>query len=94
MVLEHALPAGVHFSVSTDGSNHDSPAPPPASDNSDMIGEDKTKASGQWTTGAVFLPNGTARDDVKITFQVRGVRPATLQLRGLTGTVSVQTAQH
>jgi prepilin-type N-terminal cleavage/methylation domain-containing protein len=91
MVLEHALPAGVHFSVNANG------AAPPANDSpadaSDSSGEVKTKASGEWSTAAVFLANGTARDDVKITFQVRGVRPVTLQLRGLTGSVS-QSTQH
>jgi prepilin-type N-terminal cleavage/methylation domain-containing protein len=97
-VLEHALPAGVQFSLGANGNSNgpEAPAsaPPSGGADSNGTGEDKTKASGNWTTGAVFLPNGTARDDVKITFQVRGVRPKTLQLRGLTGTVSVQTGQH
>ncbi len=91
MVLENALPAGVHFSIGTNGNNPAPPASSSSADSAETQGEDKTKASGNWTTGAVFLPNGTARDDVKITFQVRGVRPATLQLRALTGSVSRQT---
>jgi prepilin-type N-terminal cleavage/methylation domain-containing protein len=89
LVLEHSLPSGVHFSVNAAGSSA------PLSEPSDNAHDDeKTKASGEWTTGAVFLPNGEARDDVKITFQVRGVRPKTLQLRGLTGSVTVQNVTH
>jgi prepilin-type N-terminal cleavage/methylation domain-containing protein len=93
MVLERALPSGVQFSV---GSAPDAPASAaPANSSGDTVDDEKkTKASGQWNTGAVFLPNGTARDDVKITFQVRGVRPITLQLRALTGSVTAQTAAH
>jgi type II secretory pathway pseudopilin PulG len=99
MVLEQSLPSGVHFSVNGNGggNGNGSEAPAAAPKNGPMTDpgdEEKTKPSGNWTTGAVFLPNGTARDDVKITFQVKGVRPKTLQLRGLTGSVSVQTAQH
>jgi hypothetical protein len=48
-------------------------------------------SSDAWATTVVFLPDGTAREDVKITFQVRGARPTALHLRGLTGNVSVQT---
>jgi prepilin-type N-terminal cleavage/methylation domain-containing protein len=86
MVLKHSLPSGVHFSV-----NADSSAPPEPVASSKDKDEENSKPSGEWTTGAVFLPNGQARDDVKITFQVRGVQPKALQLRGLTGSVSTVT---
>ena len=86
LVLEKALPGGVRFALGDEAPAADDAAP----DN----GKEDCKASGNWSTGAVFLPNGTARDDVKITFQVRGVRPTAIQLRGLTGNVSVQTATH
>jgi Tfp pilus assembly protein FimT len=98
MVLEHSLPSGVHFSVNSNANGNDNGSDASASTSrpgsADSADEEKSKPSGNWTTGAVFLPNGTARDDVKITFQVKGVRPKTLLLRGLTGSVSVQTAQH
>jgi Tfp pilus assembly protein FimT len=87
LVLEKALPGGVHFSLGDE-------APAASTDASDSGKEDVSKPSGNWSTGTVFLPNGTARDDVKITFQVRGVRPTAIQLRGLTGNVSVQTGTH
>jgi len=40
-----------------------------------------------------FKPDGTAAEDVKITFYVRGAKPTSLQLRGLTGNVTVQKEQ-
>jgi Tfp pilus assembly protein FimT len=42
------------------------------------------------STVAVFLPDGTARDDAEVRFQVKGAQPKTLKLRGLTGGVTVQ----
>lgn len=39
---------------------------------------------------AYFLYDGTARDDVSITFDTDGARPLTLTLRALTGAVTVQ----
>ena len=39
----------------------------------------------------VFLPDGTAREDVAIAFVVKGARRTTLNLRGLTGSTSVTT---
>jgi len=86
LVLEKALPAGVHFNVNGD----DKGAPPDLPNDSK---DDNKPASGSWTTGVVFQPDGTAKDDVKITFRVRGARPTTLQLRGLTGNVSVQVVK-
>jgi Tfp pilus assembly protein FimT len=87
LVLEEALPAGVRFSIG----EAPGAAPPPAADD---VKDEKTKASGKWSTAVVFLPDGTAKDNVKITFQVRGTRATTLQLRGMTGNVSVQTASN
>jgi type II secretion system protein H len=80
MILENSLPSGVVFSLNGG-------ATPPA----DVTGRDvRTPASGNWTPAAVFLPDGTAKQDVRIVFQVRGARAIALQLRGLTGTVSAQ----
>lgn len=82
MIYEKALPAGVRFSVNgeTTANMPDEPT----------IGtlEEKPVTNANWTVAAVFLPDGTAREDVRITFQVRGCKSRTLQLRGLTGNVS------
>jgi hypothetical protein len=49
------------------------------------------QVDGAWTTIAVFLPDGSARDDVKISLQSGGSKPTTLQLRALTGIVTIRT---
>jgi len=84
-VLEQALPSGVRFSINGDPS---SPPPPEVADNIKQ-----QAASGNWTTAVVFRPDGTAREDVKILFQVSGARATMVHLRGLTGTATVQTIQ-
>jgi Tfp pilus assembly protein FimT len=40
----------------------------------------------------VFLPDGTARDDAEVVFQVQGGRATALRLRALTGSVTVRAA--
>lgn len=84
-VLEEALPGGVRFSVNGEPTaNGPEDKTPPGK-------EQKTNYSSiTWNTAVVFLPDGTAKDDVHILFQVRGERPIRVHLRGLTGTVSVQ----
>jgi len=47
-------------------------------------------ASSQWTPLAVFLPDGTAREDVAIVLEGSGARPLVVRLRALTGGVSVR----
>ena len=48
---------------------------------------------GQWVTTAYFEPDGTAQDDVDITFSCNdGGRPLILSLRALTGLASVKKA--
>ncbi len=49
------------------------------------------KVEGNWTTIAIFLPDGSAQDDVKISLQAGGSKPTTLQLRALTGVVTIRT---
>jgi len=44
----------------------------------------------QWKTVAVLLPDGTARDDARVTLRTRGTRPRTIFLRSLTGIVSLE----
>ena len=86
LVLEEALPGGVQFAVNgqPSGDIPEDKSPPGKED-------DKSKYAGiDWSTAVVFLPDGTAKEDVHILFQVRGARPTTVHLRGLTGTVSVQ----
>jgi hypothetical protein len=46
---------------------------------------------GAWTTIAIFMPDGSAQDDVKIALQSGGGKPTTLQLRALTGIVTIKT---
>jgi type II secretory pathway pseudopilin PulG len=84
--LEDHLPQGVTFAMaqedpqSTPGSNSNGQSSPPQS----------SPSSDGLTTVAVFLPDGTARDDAEIRFQVKGALPKTIKLRALTGGVSVQ----
>jgi prepilin-type N-terminal cleavage/methylation domain-containing protein len=42
----------------------------------------------QMVTKAIFLPDGTIRDDVEVALQARGARPVVLSIRALTGVVS------
>jgi prepilin-type N-terminal cleavage/methylation domain-containing protein len=48
----------------------------------------QTSPSGSWRAVAVFLPDGTVRDDATLYFGRPGVPAATLTLRALTGSVS------
>ncbi len=84
LVLEDVLPKGVRFTTpdllqggAVDRSG-DTTLPP------------GSVSSGQWSTLAVFLPDGASRDDVAIAFQARGARPLVLRLRGLTGVVTLK----
>ena len=84
-VLEQALPGGVRFTVNGE------PTSNVPEDKSAPGKEAKTDYSSiEWSTAVVFLPDGTAKEDVHILFQVRGERPTMVHLRGLTGTVSVK----
>jgi len=84
-VLAQSLVGGVRFSVNGDA--------PPASEAANDSLEEKPVTGGNWAQAVVFLPDGTAREDVKMVFQVRGCKPTSLQLRGLTGNVTVQVEQ-
>ena len=48
----------------------------------------QSSPSGSWRAVAVFLPDGTARDDATLNFGRPGVPAATLTLRALTGSVT------
>jgi len=90
LVLEEKLPSGVRFSLvddaiagdpSADGSGDGSTAPTPG--NTDSNG---------WFGVAVFLPDGTCRQDVNLLFQGSGAVSRILSLRALTGVVKVRIA--
>jgi type II secretory pathway pseudopilin PulG len=83
MVLEKSLPAGVRFSI-----NGEASANVPDEPTSDSLAEKPVAQGTSWSPAVTFLPDGTAREDVKVVFTVRGCTPTTLQLRGLTGNVS------
>jgi len=84
-ILEKSMPSGVCFMVNGQGSSE----PPP--DDNKVTADDKPVAAANWSPAAVFLPDGTAREDVKVVFYARGCKPTNLQVRSLTGNVSVQT---
>jgi hypothetical protein len=49
------------------------------SDESASAKDDDDKVSGvNWITTAVFLPDGTAQDDVDVKINMKGTRPVTL----------------
>jgi prepilin-type N-terminal cleavage/methylation domain-containing protein len=77
--LEDTLPKRVSFSISTQ--------PGPNDQNQEMgPGPINGSNSGSWTPVVTFLPDGSASDDVEITFSGPGLQPQTLKLRALTGT--------
>jgi prepilin-type N-terminal cleavage/methylation domain-containing protein len=51
---------------------------------------DPGPTDGQWTIVAVYLPTGGTRDDGKIFFGKPGIVPMCLQVRSLTGAVTVE----
>jgi len=85
-VFDDALPKGVTFSM---GGNGPAAAAGSGDQTSMPVGQ---VDSGSWSTVAVFMPDGTARDDVEIFFQVKGARPTSIYLRALTG--AVKTIEH
>jgi prepilin-type N-terminal cleavage/methylation domain-containing protein len=84
-VVEDALAQGVTFAM---GGNGQAPDVAPNEQTSMPVGQ---VDAGSWSTVAVFLPDGTARDDVEILFQVKGAMPTRIFLRALTGRVTVKT---
>jgi prepilin-type N-terminal cleavage/methylation domain-containing protein len=84
LIVEDALPKGVRFSSSKAGKgggsdeSGDSIVPPGGVDPS------------SWSCATVFLPDGTARDDMEYTLTTRGSRPMVVHLRGLTGVVTTR----
>ena len=83
MVMEKVLPGGVCFATG-DGPPADSGAPPQSDAPAGGASPDS------YTSPVVFLPDGSARDDAEVIFQVRGAMPTAIRLRGLTGIVTVK----
>jgi Tfp pilus assembly protein FimT len=72
-IIQERLPQGVSFALAQEDGQ-----------------QQQTQASSDGlSTVAVFLPDGTARDDAEVRFQVKGALPKTVKLRGLTGAVTV-----
>ena len=86
LILDDDLPKGVRF-------NFKGNAPPAAATNTDAMSDAAPADSGAWQTVAVFLPDGTARDDVEITLAHDGTNSIMLRLRSLTGTVKTVTGK-
>jgi prepilin-type N-terminal cleavage/methylation domain-containing protein len=82
LILTGSLPRGVTFA---NGNNGNGGGP---GGSTDTVLESVSPS--QYQALAVFLPDGTARDDVEIRFNVRGAAPAVIKLRSMTGVVSVQ----
>jgi type II secretory pathway pseudopilin PulG len=88
-VVEGSLPPGVRFSVNAPTGQGGSD---PVSDWPDTSGKGPKGAvpAESYSNAAVFLPDGTAKADCEILFQVRGTSPVSLKLRGMTGAVTVK----
>jgi prepilin-type N-terminal cleavage/methylation domain-containing protein len=83
LVLKDDLPKGVimSFSAGSSGAAASSPENGAAAGTADV---------GQYVTVVVFLPDGTAREDVRLVLTTRGARPLVMKLRALTGGVRTE----
>jgi len=79
-VRQGALPPGVVFLGSGDTA-------PTSTDT--VLPPDKVSPE-QYQAVVVFQPDGTAREDVEITFSFKGTRPQVVRLRAMTGVVTVK----
>lgn len=85
LIQSDEIPKPIVFNI--DDSNPLTPPDPTVTTQTTSVG----KVEGNWTTIAIFLPDGSAQDDVKISLQSGGSKPTTLQLRALTGVVTIRT---
>jgi prepilin-type N-terminal cleavage/methylation domain-containing protein len=85
IVLEDHLPKGVVFS--------DSGMPVEVERAAETHGEPGKIAIGDFNTAAVYLPDGTAREDYRVLLCSRGGSPLWVILRSLTGEVNVTRYQ-
>jgi prepilin-type N-terminal cleavage/methylation domain-containing protein len=64
---------------------------PPDENDEDSVLPPDSVGMNQWSTLAVFLPDGTARDDASVALAAGSrSRPLVVRLRGLTGSTSVR----
>jgi prepilin-type N-terminal cleavage/methylation domain-containing protein len=86
LVIQGSLPKGISFTADASDPGSSDPSTPPSTSSA------ASTSSGAWTTVAVFLPDGTAQQDVEIVFRSRdaGASPVSLRLRGLTGGMTTQ----
>jgi Tfp pilus assembly protein FimT len=85
LVLEKALPGGVRFAVNGEGAGSG-----PVDETLKIELDEKITSNANWSTAVIFLPDGTAREDVKIQFHLSGEKSTSIQLNGQTGDVSVE----
>lgn len=92
LILEDGLPGGVRFQTVDENGNYSGDG----ADTSDVpwtrpdqASQEAAPAPSAYSSPVIFLPDGTAREDVAIAFVVKGARRTTLQLRGLTGSTSI-----
>jgi prepilin-type N-terminal cleavage/methylation domain-containing protein len=83
LLLASALPKGVRFRKQ-DSNRLDSDA--------ETASPADAVAPSQYTPLAVFMPDGTAREDVAVFLEMSGARPLLVKLRAMTGGVSVRPA--
>lgn len=85
LVLENTLPDRVLFGNGNAqaGGNSQAGSNPQGGGNTQPSG-----GSAGWRTVVTFLSDGTAKEDVEVTFSTRGARSVTLKLRGATGTTT------
>jgi prepilin-type N-terminal cleavage/methylation domain-containing protein len=84
IIVEKTMPKSVIFS--------DTGTPLQPNDDSGK-NQDSSVSTGEYKTAAVFLPDGTARDDYKVLVCSRSCTPLWVILRSLTGEVSVTRYQ-
>lgn len=83
LVLSKSLPKGLRFSAP------DAPAAPVQGTESSLPPDSINPE--MWSSRTIFLPDGTASEDVEIVFGASGTMGKVMKLRALTGAVSVKT---
>jgi Tfp pilus assembly protein FimT len=81
MIHEEALPSGVIFVTDPKDQAH------PDGKSAEEVG---SVDPAHWSTLATLAPDGTAEHDKEFTLRYQGTAPITLQLRALTGIVSIR----
>ncbi len=84
LVVDEALPKGIRFNTP------DNSAPTGGDPGGDSSLKPGTVSPDQWSNPISFLPDGTASDDFKITLEMPGAQTLVVQVRALTGAVTVK----